>query len=123
VLVEEGHEALRANRCPASAKAVAKRGRHYGSRGVGLWTSSQRIYDVDPDLRAELNASESVYFRLSEGSDLDVIRRRKPGLEKVVAELPRLHCVRIVPGRPVELFRVEPDTLAPTVHFVRAVNL
>lgn len=125
LVVEEAHSACNAralsrfwqeNQEPPIVRYV-KRGRH---RGCALWTSAQRPVDVDPNLRAELNAEESYYFALSEGSDLDVVRKRRPGeigrmLESRVASLPDMFGIR--------LERAEPEGELWEVYYVRGIPM
>lgn len=113
LILEEAHGAC-AHPCSEELMQFAKRGRHYN---CGLWTVSQRPSDIDPNLRAELNASESWYLRLVEKVDLDVVKsRRGSDFADLVADAPNFTAFRIQPGtRGWDEYHVTPNRL----HFVR----
>lgn len=97
MLMDEAQEAANVRADPTVLVRICKRGRH---RRVALWCVSQRPSDIHPSLRAELNASESWVLRLAEWRDLEIIRQRRgPQVSALVARLPPMQAIRIVPDR------------------------
>jgi hypothetical protein len=95
IVIDEAHESCHRNCMDARTLRMVKKGR---KRGVFAWVASQRPYDVDISLRAELTAVESWTLLLVEENDLDVARsRRGPEFSERVARLPLLHALRLTP--------------------------